>query len=98
LAAELLPAFGPDGARSKGSFGTPPMQIVQWLMSSYRYYPSLKPVVAVVLAGLQALERAGLVGRRTSDSGGMRFYLTSDGETALAEGSAKQYLADASRP
>jgi hypothetical protein len=87
-----MPAFGPDGARHKKRDGTPPMQIVQWLVASYPYYPSLKPLVAAVLAGLQALENAGLVVRRNSESGGMRFQLTPLGETALTEGSAKQYL------
>jgi hypothetical protein len=95
LATELMPAFGPGGARAKGREGTPPMQIVQWLMSAYPYHPSLKPLVEAVLAGLQALEHAGLVGRRSSD-GAMRFYLTPLGVTALADGSAQRYLTPAS--
>jgi hypothetical protein len=99
MAVELMPAFGIDGARSKGSEGTPPMQIVQWLMSSYPYHPSLKPLVAAVLAGLQALETAGLLGRRISGdgSGAMRFYLTPVGETALADGSVHQHLTSVRR-
>jgi hypothetical protein len=97
LGVELLPAFGPDGARSKGREGTPPMQIVQWLMASFPYHPGLQGLVSSTLAGLQALEHAGLVDRRSSGSGtgGMRFLLTPLGETALAEGSAAQYLSPA---
>jgi hypothetical protein len=95
LAEELLPAFGADGARSKGREGTPPMQIVQWLVRSHPFHPSLQPLVSAVLAGLQALEHAGLVDRRASGTGtsGMRFLLTPLGEQTLADGSAHERLA-----
>jgi hypothetical protein len=96
LAVELMPAFGPDGARSKGKEGTPPMQIVQWLVRDHPYHPGLQPLVASTLAGLQALEHAGLVGQRSSGSGsGMRFFLTPLGEQTLADGSAATRLAPA---
>jgi hypothetical protein len=96
LAVELMPAFGPDGARSKGKEGTPPMQIVQWLVRDHPYHPNLQPLVASTLAGLQALEQAGLVGQRSSGSGsGMRFALTPLGEQTLADGSAAARLASA---
>jgi hypothetical protein len=98
LAAELMLAFGPDGAQAKGREGTPPMQIVQWLMSSYPFHPNLRSLVTAVLEGLQALEHAGLLAQRTAGTGtgAQRFYLTTLGQTALAQGSARQYLAQPS--
>jgi hypothetical protein len=92
LAVELMPAFGPEGATSKGAQGTPPMQIVQWLVRDHPYHPGLKPLVASTLAGLQALEHAGLLSQRSSGTDGMRFVLTPLGESALADGSAAQHL------
>jgi hypothetical protein len=83
-----MPAFAPDGARSKGKEGTPPMQIVQWLVRDHPYHPGLQPLVASTLAGL--------VGQRSSGSGsGMRFFLTPLGEQTLADGSAATRLAPA---
>jgi hypothetical protein len=94
LAAELMLAFGPDGAKSKGSSGTPPMQIVQWLLSSFPYHPNLRPLVTAVLAGLQELEHAGLISLRTSGvgSGGQLYLLTEAGKSALADGSTSSRL------
>jgi hypothetical protein len=94
LAAELIAAFGPKGAASKGRTGTAPMQIIEWLMSSVGRGASTRPLVPAVLAGLQALEHAGLVEARGSGtgSGAKSFLLTPTGETALAEGSTQRYL------
>lgn len=94
LGAELINAFGPDGAKSKGKTGTAPMQIIEWLMSSYGRGVSTRPLVPAVLAGMQALEHAGLVDQRQSGVGtGARLYvLTPAGEKALADGSASQQL------
>jgi hypothetical protein len=94
LAVELMPAFGPDGAKSRGRIGTGPLQVIEWLMKPVGRGVSTKPLVPVVLAGLQALEHAGLVQERTSGVGtGARFYsLTPRGETALADGSAATYI------
>jgi hypothetical protein len=94
LAVQLMPAFGPDGAASKGRAGTPPMQIIQWLAASIGRGANTKPLVPAVLAGLQALEHAGLVSERTSGtgSGGKLFLLTPQGEKALADGTAATYL------
>jgi hypothetical protein len=94
LAVELMPAFGPDGARSKGREGTPPMQIVQWLMSDYPRHPSLRPLVDSVLAALSSLERGGLLRGSASGigTGAQRYALTPIGEEALADGSVRQCL------
>lgn len=94
LAVEVMPAFGPGGARSKGREGTPPMQIVQWLVSDYPRHPSLRSLVDAVLAALGLLERSGLLRRGTSGvgSGGQLYALTPSGEEALADGSVRQRL------
>jgi hypothetical protein len=86
LAAELLPAFGPDGAKSKGRQGTPPMQIIQWLMRDHPYHPSLKPLVDSVLAALEKMVGDGLLSRSTSGigTGAQSFKLTPLGESTLA--------------
>src|SRR4051794_41816354 len=59
LAVELLPAFGADGARGKGKEGTPPMQIVQWLVRDHPYHPGLPPPVAPTPPGPPAPEHPG---------------------------------------
>jgi hypothetical protein len=94
IAAELLPAFGPEGAKSKGRLGTAPMQLIEWLMTDYGRGASTKPLVLAVLVGMSALERAGLVTETVSGtgSGGKMYSLTPLGEQALTEGTAGNYL------
>jgi hypothetical protein len=94
MAVELMPAFGPDGAKAKGSTGTPPMQIVQWLVADYPRHPSIRSLVDQVLAGLGVLERAGLISARGSGigTGAQSYLLTPLGEEALADGSVKQRI------
>lgn len=55
---------------------------------------SWKPLVPAVLAGMQALEHAGLVDVRISGTGsGARMYVLSPaGEKAIADGSAARHL------
>lgn len=94
IAAELIPAFGPEGAPSKGRLGTAPMQLIEWLMTDYGRGASTKPLVPAVLNGMSALERAGLVSETTSGtgSGGKLYSLTPLGEQALADGTAGDHL------
>jgi hypothetical protein len=94
LGVKLIDAFGVDGAPKKNG-QTAPMQIIQWLMASQPRGANLKPLVPAVLAGLQALENAGLLTHRTSGtgSGGQQFFLTPAGEQALADGSARAQIA-----
>jgi hypothetical protein len=95
LAAELMPAFGPDGARAKGDQGTPPMQVIQWLVRDHPSHPSLKPLVDAVLAALEKMAAAGLLSRRGSGigTGAQTYKLTPLGESTLADGSVGQRLA-----
>jgi hypothetical protein len=94
IAAEILPAFGPDGAKSKGRLGTAPMQVIEWLMADFGRGASTKPLVGAVLVGMSALDRAGLVYETVSGtgSGGKLYSLTPLGEQALTAGTASDYI------
>jgi hypothetical protein len=94
IAAELLPAFGPQGAKSKGRIGTAPMQLIEWLMTDFGRGADTKPLVSAVLVGMSALERGGLVAETTSGtgSGGRLYSVTPLGEKALSDGTAGSYL------
>jgi hypothetical protein len=95
LAAELMPAFGPDGAKAKGEQGTAPLQLLQWLMRDHPYHPDLKRLLEMELSALEKLAAAGLVNRRSSGigTGAQTFKLSPLGEETLADGSIEQRLA-----
>jgi hypothetical protein len=94
LAVELMPAFGPDGAKAKGG-EVAPLKILQWLMREHPYHPSLRALLDSELAALERLAGAGLLTRRISGvgSGAQTFKLSPFGEEALADGSVEQRLA-----
>jgi hypothetical protein len=94
LAAELMPAFGPGGA--KGRSGTAAMQIIQWLMSDYPRHPSLRPLADSVPVALERMAAAGLLKATASGIGtGVKSYsLAPDGEAALADGSVARRLSE----
>jgi hypothetical protein len=94
LAVELLAAFGPDGARSKGKTGVAPMQIIEWLIRSVGRSAGTKPLVPALLASLQALQSAGLVVAAGSGlgTGASTYQLTPFGERVVADGTAAEHL------
>jgi len=94
-AGELMPAFGPDGAKAKGRSGTAAMQVIQWLVADYPRHPSLRPLADSVPVALQRLAATGLLKATSSGIGtGVQSYsLTPAGEQALAGGSVAQRLA-----
>lgn len=96
LAVELMPAFGPDGAKSKGPAGASAMAVIQWLVADHPRHPSLRPLADAVPVSLQRLAAAGLLKATGSGIGtGVNSYsLTPSGEEALAEGSVAQRLGD----
>jgi len=96
LAAELMPAFGPNGAKAKGRSGTAAMQVIQWLMADYPRHPSLRPLADSVPVALQRLAGAGLLRATSSGIGtGVQSYsITPDGEAALADGSLARRLGE----
>jgi hypothetical protein len=90
LAAEIMPAFGPDGP---GRGQVPELnflQVATWLMRSHRLGAKyLRDLERPVRAAVQALEVAGLVQHRGQSN---RLSPTPAGEAALADGSVRQYL------
>jgi len=93
LALEILPAFGPEGLQP-GRAGARVQDVCKWLMSSYAGSKFCNPnqLLMPVNEGIQRLENAGLVLRRVQEGGGSRVTATRLGETALADGTAKQHL------
>src|ERR1700742_5302519 len=70
LAAEMLPAFGPDGPR-KGSKELGTLQIGMYLMRDHpRGNQYLKQLIGPIREGIQALEHEGMIERRIHNIGG----------------------------
>jgi hypothetical protein len=92
LAAEIMPAFGPDGPRSSGGLNA--VQIAQWLMASYARSPGLKPLLPPIQKATQALESVGLVEQKQSGlgTGSSSAKATPLGEQALGEHTVQQHL------
>jgi hypothetical protein len=92
LAAEIMPAFGPDGLQAKTGHRQGPMEVTSWLLASFSTSVKYRqPILGPVIEGLQALDNAGLVEHRTF-GGGSTYNATRLGETALAEGSVRERL------
>jgi hypothetical protein len=95
LAAEIMPASGPDGMGTKGGHRQGPVEVCSWLMSSFSQSSKCRqPLLRPVLDGLQMLGHAGLVQRHTFGGSGTAstYAITALGRTALADGSARQRL------
>ncbi len=97
IAAELMPAFGPDGPRPAGigASAINSLQIANWLMRDYpRGTKYLQELHRPVGEGLQALGNAGLIEWIGSGgpSPGRRWRATRLGEQALTDGGVARYL------
>jgi hypothetical protein len=95
LGAEIMRAFGPDGLQTRSGHRQGPVEVTNWLMSSYSSKTKYtQPLLRPVMEGLQALENAGLVETRGfGDRGaGSTYHATRAGEEALADGSVAQRL------
>jgi hypothetical protein len=94
LAAELMPAFGPDGAKAKGKLGSGPLQVLQWLLREHPYHPDLKRLLDMELSAIEKMTAAGLLVGRGSGigTGAQAFKLSPLGEETLADGSIAQRL------
>ncbi len=91
LAAEVMPAFGPEGARPGNEINI--LQILSWLMRSHSGGAKLLTQLRQpTREAIQALENAGLVIQMGPGGPGARLKATSLGETALAEGNVSKYL------
>jgi hypothetical protein len=92
LAAEIMPAFGPDGPG--GAHGINAVQVAQWLMASYARSPDLKPLLLPIQNATQALQQAGLVEQKASGigTGSTSAKATDLGQQALADGIVHQLV------
>ena len=95
LGAEIMPAFGPGGLRTRSGHRQGPAEVTKWLMSSYSGKTKYtQPLLRPVIEGLQALNNAGLVESRGFGVRGAAttYHPTRAGEEALADGSISQRL------
>jgi hypothetical protein len=103
LAAELMPAFGADGAKTTDRSllnpgargGSDELQLVSWLHRNCRIgVPLFKdPSRSQVLQAVQVLEHAGLLYVEwMSDNGDRHWKATQLGLTAVANGDVKQHI------
>jgi hypothetical protein len=93
--AEVMRAFGPDGLQTKSGHRQGPIEVSNWLMSSYSGKTKYtQPLLRPVMEGLQVLDNVGLVeSRGFGDRGAAKTYhATRAGEEALAAGSVAQRL------
>jgi hypothetical protein len=92
LAAEIMPAFGPDGIQAGSGHRQGPMEVTSWLLASFsKKVKYRQPILGPTIEALQALDNAGLLERR-SFGGGSTYHATRLGETALADGSVAAHL------
>jgi hypothetical protein len=92
LAAEILPAFGPDGpGKDEKEIGA--LQVGMFLMADFpRGNQYIRPLVEPIKEGIQALENAGLVIRRVRNIGGSVVSVTRLGVEAIEAGTAREHL------
>jgi hypothetical protein len=97
LAAEILPAFGPDGP-GKGGKETGTLQVGMYLMREFpRGNQHVKQLVQPIREGIQALENAGLIELRVHNIGGSNVRVTRAGLEAIETNSAAQHLTGSAR-
>ena len=96
LAAELMPAFGPDGPGHGKNLSS--VKLVQWLLRGVRgiggvSHPGVK-LDAAVQEAMQVLEHSELVRAVQLRDMGRRWNATRSGEAALANGDVRQQIKD----
>jgi hypothetical protein len=93
LAAEVLPAFGPNGIAVKAGHRQGPMEVIAWLLpdAPVRYR---QPILGPVLEALAVLEHANLLLRRPWGTGdrASTYRATREGESALSDGTVREHL------
>lgn len=93
LAAEVMPAFGPDGPRGHGPNGG--INILQVMIFMMRSFPKatgfMTKLQEPVRESVQALENAGLA-LRSGTRDGSWYSATRLGQSALADGTVSQQL------
>jgi hypothetical protein len=96
LAAEIMPAFGPDGIEARPGHQRGAMQVTEWLFSSTSTKVKYRqPVLGPTIEALQVLETAGLLSRRNFGGTGTSastYEATRAGTEALADDSVRRRL------
>ena len=92
LAAELMPAFGPDGPRRGKELGR--VQLISWLARGNPRMSGRQQLEPAVREAMQVLEHAELVRFRRIQGGGGCWNLSRLGEAALANGDFIQRIKD----
>jgi len=96
LAAEVMPAFGPEGIGGRPGHRRGAIEVTEWLFrdssAKARYR---QPTLGPVMEALQALENVGLLEGRSfggSGSGATTYSATRAGEEALADDTVSRAL------
>lgn len=94
LAAEVMPAFGPEGMEVKSGHQAGAMQVTSWLLEDFSGKVKYRqPVLGPTIEALGLLESAGLVTGHNFGSGNAQSYkATRQGLSALADGSVSKVL------
>ncbi len=94
FAAEMLPAFGPDGP-GKGEKSLNILQIGSFLMRRHpRGASHIRPLLDPIRDAAQRLEHANLIRNQVLGTGGARLAVTQLGLEAIASGNPRRYLPD----
>jgi len=89
LAAEVMPAFGPDGMNFGAAHRQGPMEVVRWLLPGAAVRDR-QPVLGPVVEALGVLEHANLLTRRSAET--PSYYASRLGIAALAGGTVRTEL------
>ncbi len=93
LAAEILPAFGPDGP-GKGEKSINILQIASFMVRDFpRGASHIRPLLEPLREGVQRLEHCELVRTQVQSGAGGRTTITRRGLDAIASGNPRQYIA-----
>ncbi|HUO71750.1 MAG TPA: hypothetical protein VMU39_13325 [Solirubrobacteraceae bacterium] len=92
LAAEILPAFGPDGP-GKGERSINILQIASFMVRTFpRGASHIRPLLEPLREGVQRLEHSELVRTQLKSTGGGRTVITRRGLEAVASGKVREYV------
>jgi hypothetical protein len=92
LAAEILPAFGPDGP-GKAEKSINVLQIGSFLMRDFpRGASHIRPILDPIREGVMRLEHSELVRTQVMSTGGGRLVVTRRGLEALASEDPRRYI------
>ncbi len=92
LAAEILPAFGPEGP-GKGEKSINILQVGSFMMRNFpRGASQIRPLLDPIREGIQRLEHSELVRTQLMSTGGGRLTVTRRGLEAISAGDVRPYV------